>query len=73
MYINKETRFFKRLGKGLKMAVFFVFWLIIEGATEKVLQFIIQLKSMYNQNLGFIEQKMYFWTQQRGSHKKKSI
>jgi hypothetical protein len=24
------------------------------------LQFILQLKSIYNKNLGFIEQKMYF-------------
>ncbi len=51
----------------------FAFWLIIEGAAEKVLQFIIQLKSIYNKNLGFIEQKMYVWTLQRGSNKKKSI
>jgi hypothetical protein len=31
------------------------FSLIIEGTTEKVLQFIVVLKSIYNKNLGFIE------------------
>ncbi len=51
----------------------FAFWLIIEGTTEKVLQFIMQFKSIYNKNLGFIEQNMYFWTPQSGSNKKKSI
>jgi hypothetical protein len=30
------------------------------GHHEKVLQFITPLKSIYNQNLSFIEQKMYF-------------
>ncbi len=48
---------------------FFAFSLIIEGTTEKVLQFVMPIKSIYNQNLGFIEQKMYFWTQQRGLNK----
>jgi hypothetical protein len=38
----------------------FAFSLIIEGATEKVLQFIMPLKSIYKQNLGFIEQKCIF-------------
>jgi hypothetical protein len=38
----------------------FAFSLIIEGATEKVLQFIMRLKSIYNKNFGFVEQKMYF-------------
>ena len=51
-------------------STFFAFWLIIEGAKEKVLQFKMQLKSVYNKNLGFIEQKLYFWTLQRGSNKK---
>ncbi len=37
-----------------------------------MLQFIIQLKSIYNKNLGFIEQKINFWTLQRCSNKKKS-
>jgi hypothetical protein len=35
----------------------FVFSFIIEGTTKKVLQF---LMSIYNKNLSFIEQKMYF-------------
>jgi hypothetical protein len=47
-------------------STFFEFPLIIDGTTEKVLQFTIPLKSIYNQNLGFVEQKMYFWTLQRG-------
>jgi hypothetical protein len=51
----------------------FAFSLIIEGATEKVLKFIMPLKSIYNRNLGFIEQKMYFLTLQRVSSKKNSI
>ncbi len=46
---------------------------ILEGTTEKVLQFKIPLKSIYNRNLGFDEQKMYFWTLQRGSNNKNSI
>ncbi len=41
-------------------STFFAFSWIIEGATEKVLQFIMPLKSIYNRNFGFIEQKMYF-------------
>jgi hypothetical protein len=48
----------------------FAFWLIIEGTTEKVLQFIMQLESIQSKNLGFIEQKMYFWTLLRDSNKK---
>jgi hypothetical protein len=38
----------------------FAFSIIIEGATEKVMQFLMPLKSIYNKNLGFIEQEMYF-------------
>jgi len=38
----------------------FAFLSIIEGTTEKVLQFIIPLKSIYNRNFDFIEQKIYF-------------
>ncbi len=38
--------------------------------TEKGLQFIMKLKSIYNKNIGFIEQKMFFWTLQRGSNNK---
>jgi hypothetical protein len=36
------------------------FLIIIEGTTEEVLQFIMPLKSVCNQNLGFIEQKHIF-------------
>ncbi len=38
----------------------FAFSLIIEDNTEKVLQFIMPVKSIYNKNLGFIEQKCIF-------------
>ncbi len=38
----------------------FAFSLIIEGTTEKVLQFIMPPKTINNPNFGFIEQKMYF-------------
>ncbi len=44
----------------MEQHVFFAFLSIIEGTTEEVLQFIIPLKSIYNRNFGFIEQKMYF-------------
>jgi hypothetical protein len=40
--------------------MFFPFSLIIEGTTEKVFQFIMPFKSIYNKNLGIVEQKMYF-------------
>jgi hypothetical protein len=40
--------------------VHFAFSLILEGATEMVLKFIMPLKTIFNQNLGFTEQKMYF-------------
>jgi len=33
---------------------------ITDGTTEKVLQLLMPLKSIDKQNLGFIEQKMYF-------------
>jgi hypothetical protein len=33
---------------------------IIEGTTEKVLQFTMPLKSIYNQNLGFINTRCIF-------------
>jgi hypothetical protein len=42
----------------------FAFSFIIEGTTEKALQFIIPLNSIYNQNLGFIEQKNVFLKQE---------
>jgi hypothetical protein len=38
----------------------FAFSLNIVGTTEKVLQFIMPLKSIYNKNLGSIEQKCIF-------------
>ena len=38
-------------------STFFAFSLIIEGSTEKALQFMMPLKSIYNRNFGFIEQK----------------
>jgi hypothetical protein len=44
----------------MEQHIFFAFSLIIEGTTEKVLQLIMPLKSIYKQNLGFIEQKMFF-------------
>jgi hypothetical protein len=37
---------------------FFTFPLIIEGTTEKVLQFKMPVKSIYDKNLDFIKQKM---------------
>ncbi len=51
----------------------FAFSLLIEGATGKVLQFIMSFKSIFNKNLSCVEQKMYFGTIQRGSKNKKSI
>ena len=38
----------------------FTFSLIIDGATEKVLQFMMPLKSIRNKNFGFMEQKCIF-------------
>jgi hypothetical protein len=38
----------------------FVFSIIIDGTTEKLLQFIMSLKSTYNKKLGLIEQKYIF-------------
>ncbi len=54
-------------------STFSAFSLIIEGTTEKVLQLMLPLKSIYIINFGFIEHKMYFWTLQRVSSKKNSI
>jgi hypothetical protein len=51
----------------------FAFSLIIEGTTEKALQFIMPLMTIYKQNFGSVEQKMYLWTLQRVSNNKKSI
>jgi hypothetical protein len=41
-------------------STFLAFSLIIDGTTEKVLQFIIPLWSISNHNLDFIELKIYF-------------
>ncbi len=38
----------------------FAFSVLQEVTTEKVLQFKMPLKPIYNRNFGFIEQKMYF-------------
>jgi hypothetical protein len=43
-----------------RTAHFFAFPLIIEGTTEKVLQFLMPLVSMYNKNIGFNKQKCIF-------------
>ncbi len=40
--------------------MFIAFSLIIEGTTEKVLQFIMPLKFIYNINLSFFDQKHIF-------------
>ncbi len=53
-----------------RTARFLAFSLIIECTTAKVLQSIMPHKSIYNRNVGFIEQKMYFWMLQRVSSKK---
>jgi hypothetical protein len=41
-------------------AYFFAFSWIIEGTTEKVLQFIMPLESIFNKNLGFVERTNLF-------------
>ncbi len=46
-------------------SMFFSFSLIVEGTTEMVLQFILSPKAIYNKSLGFIEQKMYLWTNRK--------
>jgi hypothetical protein len=38
----------------------FALEIIIEGTTDKVIQFIMPLKSIYNKNLDFIELKCIF-------------
>jgi hypothetical protein len=43
----------------MEQHVFFAFSLIIEGATEKVLQFIMPLMSVCNKNFGFIEKSIF--------------
>jgi hypothetical protein len=49
-----------KLIKTLDKQHIFAFSLIIVDATEKVLQFMMPLKSIYNKNLGLIEQKCVF-------------
>ncbi len=39
----------------------FAFSVLQEVTTEKVLQFKMPLKPIYNRNFGFVEQKMYFF------------
>jgi hypothetical protein len=41
-------------------AHFFAFSMIIEGTTEKVLQFSMLIMSIFNQNLGFTEKVCIF-------------
>jgi hypothetical protein len=50
-----------------------VFSSIIEGAAEKILQFIMPLKSVYNGNFGSIEQKCIFEYWKRVKSRKKSL
>jgi hypothetical protein len=45
--------------------MFFTFSLNIEGTTEKVLQFQMPVKSIYNQKMGFIEQIVILNTTER--------
>ncbi len=44
----------------MEQHAFFTFSFTIEGAAEKVLQFIMPLQSSYNKKFGFIEQKCSF-------------
>jgi hypothetical protein len=44
----------------MEQHVFFVFSWYIEGTTEKVLQFIMPLNSIYNKKLGLIEQECIY-------------
>jgi hypothetical protein len=48
------------IGVLIRQHIFFTFSLIIEGATEKVTQFKMSLKSIYTKNFGFLEQKNIF-------------
>ncbi len=49
----------------------FAFSPIIEGTTEKVLQFIKPLMSIYNRNFGFVEQKNVFFNTTESSMQEK--
>ncbi len=59
-FVSKTRAYQSGTPEGEWNSTFFVFSLIKEGTTEKVLQFIMPLKSVYNKIFGFIEQKMYF-------------
>ncbi len=52
---------------------FFDFSVIIVGTREKVLKFTMPLRSIYNQNIGFIEQILHFGALQRGLNNEESI
>ncbi len=54
-------------------SMFFAFSLIIEGTTEKVLQFKIPLKLIYNQTLALLNKKCIFEHKQRSSNNEKAI
>ena len=54
-------------------STFFAFSIIIEGATEKVLPLIMQLKSIYDKNLCFDKQKFIFEQYRMVQTIKKSI
>jgi hypothetical protein len=60
VFLGKEGGIQHVLWIGQLNSTFFAFSLIIEVTTEKVLKFKMPLKSIYNQNLGFIEQKNVF-------------
>ncbi len=68
MYLCKRMLLFQTNGIAIFLH-FFAFSLFIEGATEKVLQFIMPLKSIYIKNLGFIEKKIFFNTTERFKQK----
>ncbi len=73
--ILRITQMYQKLHSNRRQnetAHFFAFSLIIEGATEKVMHIIKPLKSIYNKNLGFIEQKCIF-EHSRGSNNEKCI
>jgi hypothetical protein len=57
---DPRAQCYKTFSRPYWNSTFFAVSLIIEGTKEKVLQFIMPLKSVFNQNLGFIEQKNVF-------------
>ncbi len=50
--------------------VFFAFFIKYRGRHRKGVAIYKPFKSIYNKNLDFIEQKMYWWKQLRGSNNK---